>query len=211
MDAVIKADKLVKRFGRHKVLDHVSFEALPSTMVGIVGENGSGKTTLLKIIAGALAPDEGEIAIHGALGYCPQQAVLNESLTVLQHLEYFMAAYRLTNIDYAMDLVERLSYHEYLDRPVRELSGGTQQKLNLTLALMHRPALLLLDEPYQGFDWDTYLRFWKLSDELRNDGCCLLIISHLIFDKTRFDSIYQLHDGHLRPENTISALTEASV
>ncbi len=82
-------------------------------------------------------------------------------------------------------------------RTVATLSGGTKQKLNLTLALMHNPRVLLLDEPYQGFDWETYLRFWDLAAELRARGCAVLIISHLLFDQQRFDALYQLHDGRL--------------
>jgi ABC-type multidrug transport system ATPase subunit len=81
---------------------------------------------------------------------------------------------------------------------VNTLSGGTQQKLNLTLALMHGPRLLLLDEPYQGFDWETYLRFWDLAAELRARGCGVLIISHLVFEQHRFDTLYQLRDGRMQ-------------
>jgi ABC-type multidrug transport system ATPase subunit len=124
--------------------------------------------------------------------------VLNESLSVAQHLDYFRAAYRLTDLGYADNLIDRLAYRQYYDTPIRELSGGTQQKLNLTLALMHRPAVLLLDEPYQGFDWETYLHFWELAGELRTQGCCLIVISHLLFEQERFDVIYQLRRGQLQ-------------
>ncbi len=80
---------------------------------------------------------------------------------------------------------------------ISTLSGGTKQKLNLILALMHEPAVLLLDEPYQGFDWETYLRFWELAEELRARGRAVLVISHLLFDQKRFDALYRLHDGAL--------------
>ena len=139
--------------------------------------------------------------IKGELGYCPQQVILNETLTVSQHLEYFAAAYRLKDLEYAQGLVGRLGFLEYIDRRVDELSGGTQQKLNLTIALMHHPAILLLDEPYQGFDWDTYLKFWDLADGLRKEGCCLIVISHLLFERNRFDSIYKLSEGRLSLES----------
>jgi ABC-2 type transport system ATP-binding protein len=206
-EPIISSSGIIKRYGRHHILNGVSFEAFGSTMVGIVGENGSGKTTLLGILAGDLIPDSGKITVNGRIGYCPQQAVLNQSLTVTQHLEFFQAAYRVSDLKYAQSLVKRLAYEEYLNRPVRELSGGTQQKLNLTIALMHHPSLLLLDEPYQGFDWETYLRFWDIAEELRAQGSCLLVISHLIFDKTRFDHIYEMSGGllHLQPKASAAA------
>jgi ABC-type multidrug transport system ATPase subunit len=189
--------KAYGHFGRHQVLRNISFTVQPGTLVGIVGENGAGKSTLLNILAGALRPDRGQVSMQGTLGYCPQDVILNESLTVEQHLQYFRAAYGLANVQRAEELVERLAYRQYHRALVSTLSGGTKQKLNLTLALMHDPRVLLLDEPYQGFDWETYLRFWDLAAELRARGCAVLIISHLLFDQQRFDALYQLHDGVL--------------
>jgi ABC-type multidrug transport system ATPase subunit len=141
----------------------------------------------------------GEVTIAGALGYCPQAVVLNDALTVDQHLDYFRAAYRIGDFDRAGEQIARLGYEQYRRTPVGALSGGTRQKLNLTLALMHDPAVLLLDEPYQGFDWETYLRFWELAAEQRASGRAVLVISHLLFDQQRFDAIYQLAGGTLQP------------
>jgi ABC-2 type transport system ATP-binding protein len=190
--------KAYGRFGRHPVLRDITFDVRPGTLVGIVGENGAGKSTLLKILAGELRPDRGRVEMEGALGYCPQDVILNDELTVSQHLDYFAAAYGIRDLHRADELVERLAYQQYQDAVVKALSGGTQQKLNLTLALMHDPRVLLLDEPYQGFDWETYLCFWDLATELRNRGCAVLIISHLLFDQRRFDAIYQLQRGMLQ-------------
>jgi ABC-2 type transport system ATP-binding protein len=177
------------------VLQGVSFEVAPGTLVGIVGENGAGKSTLLKILAGELRPNRGRVVRHGELGYCPQQVILHDGLTVNQHLDYFRAAYDIDDLRGAGELIERLGYTRYRTAVVRTLSGGIKQKLNLTLALMHRPQVLLLDEPYQGFDWETYLRFWDLTGELRAQGCALLVISHLFFEQQRFDEIYHLEQG----------------
>ena len=199
-DDSISVRGVSKRFGRSSVLIDVTFSSKPGELVGIVGENGAGKTTLLKILAGLLPPTKGEILVKGRVGYCPQQVMLNEALTVRQHLQYFAAAYHLPDFGYGEGLVGRLGYETYLDRRVAELSGGTQQKLNLTLSLMQRPTVLLLDEPYQGFDWETYLRFWSLAEELRAGGATLVIISHLVFDKAKFTAIYDLRGGVLKPE-----------
>ncbi len=188
---ILSVQDIEKSFGRHKVLQGVSLEVTPGTLVGIVGENGAGKSTLLKILAGELRPNRGQIFRRGALGYCPQQVLLHNSLTVNQHLDYFRAAYGIRDLRCAEELIERLGYTRYRTSVVGTLSGGTKQKLNLTLALMHRPQVLLLDEPYQGFDWETYLHFWDLTDELRAQGCAVLVISHLFFEQQRFDELYQ--------------------
>lgn len=196
-ECVLCVRDIEKSFGRHQVLQGVSFEVTPGTLVGIVGENGAGKSTLLKILAGELQPNGGQIVRRGTLGYCPQQVILHEDLTVNQHLDYFRAAYGIEDLRCAGELVEQLGYTTYRASVVRTLSGGTKQKLNLTLALMHRPQVLLLDEPYQGFDWETYLRFWAMADQLRTQGCALLVISHLFFEQQRFDILYQLQQGRL--------------
>ena len=196
-EPVLRVQQLHKAYGRHKVLQGIDFSVEPGTLVGIVGENGAGKSTLLKILAGELRPNRGQVFRRGALGYCPQQVILNPALTVNQHLDYFRAAYNLADLKRAEALIERLGYQQYRGSVVSTLSGGTQQKVNLTLALMHHPTVLLLDEPYQGFDWDTYLRFWDLTSELLTQGCAVVIISHLFFEQKRFDVLYQLQQGRL--------------
>ena len=188
-----------KSYGRHTVLRGISFSLSAGTLVGIVGENGSGKSTLLRILAGELKPSGGEVYRHGSLGYCPQTVIVNDALTVQQHLDYFRAAYDLAGLGRANELLHRLNYAQYRNATVGTLSGGTKQKLNLTIAAMHDPDVLLLDEPYQGFDWETYLHFWDLAEEMRDRGHTVLVISHLIFDETRFDEIYQLADGRICP------------
>jgi ABC-type multidrug transport system ATPase subunit len=187
----------MKSYGHRAVLRGIDLAVTPGLLVGIVGENGAGKSTLLRILAGELAPSSGSVQLRGALGYCPQTVILNEALSVAQHLAFFGAAYRLPTLNRADELLARLQFQDYRQALVGTLSGGTKQKLNLTLALLHDPAVLLLDEPYQGFDWDTYLRYWELATDLRARGCAMVVISHLFVDRTRFDALYQLKDGAL--------------
>lgn len=194
---VLKTDDIQKRYRSNHVLRGVDIEVGPGKLVGIVGENGSGKSTLLKILAGELKASEGEVRVNGSIGYCPQQPVVNESLTVAEHLNYFKEAYRLQNTDYADHLVNELHFRKFMNEEAGNLSGGTRQKLNLTLALMHQPAVLLLDEPYQGFDWETYLHFWEVVEELKRGGKTILVISHLIFEQKKFDHILHLKDGRI--------------
>ncbi|MFD3683578.1 ABC transporter ATP-binding protein [Nocardiopsis sp. NPDC058631] len=184
-----------KSYGHHRVLGGADLELPPGCLGGVVGENGSGKSTLLRILAGQLAPDRGTVTYAERLGYCPQNTVLNPSFTVQQHLRFFQVAYDLPNLTLAHELMDLLSFTEYRHHRVGTLSGGTRHKLNLTLALMHDPPLLLLDEPYQGFDWDTYERFWGLAARLRDRGRSVLVVSHTAFDTTRFDRLWRLEQG----------------
>lgn len=181
-----------------QVLRGADLDLRPGEVVGLVGENGSGKSTLMKILVGALRPDSGRISHAGVVGFCPQQPVLYERLTCDEHFELFGRAYGMGETDVAAsrdDLYETLGFANWRDAIVEELSGGTRAKLNLALALLPDPDLLLLDEPYAGFDWDTYQRFWRLTQERRDAGGSLLIISHFVTDVERFDRIYDLADG----------------
>ncbi|MGW2370270.1 ABC transporter ATP-binding protein [Streptomyces sp. NPDC001667] len=186
-----------KSYGSRHVLRGVSLALEPGTLAGVVGENGAGKTTLLRALCGQIATDSGDIVHEGAIGYCPQATVLNDFLTVDQHVRYFQTAYGLEHANRAEELIEELRFAEYRRTRVDELSGGTRQKLNLTLALMHDPHVLMLDEPYQGFDWETYLRFWDVAAVLRDRGRCIVVVSHLAWDSERLDCLYRLREGAL--------------
>ena len=167
-------------------------------VVGLVGENGSGKSTLMKILVGALSADAGTVEVSGRIGYCPQEPVLYERLTCDEHLELFGVAYGLDEQavnDAADALYSTLGFDRWRKSQVAELSGGTRAKLNLAIALLADPEVLLLDEPYAGFDLDTYLRFWDLTAERRASGRSVVVISHFVADQERFDRIVQLRDG----------------
>lgn len=198
--AVMEVCGVHHAYRRRVVLGGVSLQLRSGVLAGIVGENGAGKTTLLKILSGELRPLSGTIRHSGKFGYCPQAAVLNDALTVRQHLQFFETAYGLKDLRRAEEVMERLHFHEYADELAGTLSGGTRQKLNLTLALMHDPQVLLLDEPYQGFDWETYQRFWDLAASLRECGRSVLVVSHLAYDTDRLDELWRLDGGLLQQQ-----------
>ncbi len=183
---------------RVDVLRGASLEVGAGELVGLVGENGSGKSTLMQIIVGLVGRDAGRVEQPARLGYCPQLPMLWDKLTVDEHFELFARAYGLD--EEARDrsvaaLLEELQFARYRGYRVEALSGGTRQKLNLALALMHEPELLLLDEPYSGFDWETYVHFWEMSERRRDDGMAILIVSHLLTERQRLDRVYELVDG----------------
>lgn len=167
-------------------------------VVGLVGENGSGKSTLMKILVGDLAADEGQVVISGSMGYCPQEPVLYERLTCDEHLELYGVAYGMTEhaVHSATDvLYDTLGFGRWRATRAEQLSGGTRAKLNISLALLADPDVLLLDEPYSGFDWDTYEKFWDITAARRTAGRSVLVISHFVADRERFDRIVELRDG----------------
>ena len=203
-EPLLQAERIAKAFGKHSVLKDVSFEMRHGEIAGIVGENGAGKSTFLKILMGLLAPGAGKVVARGTVGYCPQEAVAFETLTVYENFQYFATAYGLRRNGTAgsweaakNDLLDYFNFGRYENRLVSELSGGTKQKLNLSLALLHAPDILILDEPYSGFDWETYLRFWEYTEKLRFESKSILIVSHLVNDRTKFDNLYALKEGRL--------------
>jgi ABC-type multidrug transport system ATPase subunit len=184
------------------VLLGVDLALYPGEVVGLVGENGSGKSTLMKILVGALAADAGSVARAGRLGYCPQEPQVYPRLTCDEHFELFGRAYGLdrgVERSARQALYDALGFTRYARTRVGELSGGTLAKLNLGLALLPDPELLLLDEPYAGFDWDTYQKFWTLVAQRRAAGRTVLVISHFVVDEDRFDRIIELRDGTAVP------------
>jgi ABC-type multidrug transport system ATPase subunit len=183
------------------VLRGVDLAMRPGEVVGLVGENGAGKSTLMKILVGQLAADAGFVTVAGRLGYCPQEPVLYERLTCDEHFELFGHAYGMTaqlERRSRRQLYEDLGFARYASSRVDQLSGGTRAKLNLGLALLADPEVLLLDEPYAGFDWDTYQRFWLLVADRRASGRSVLVVSHFVADEERFDRIVELRDGLVR-------------
>ena len=182
------------------VLRGVALTLMPGEAVGLVGENGSGKSTLMRILAGALSPDSGAVSRRGHLGYCPQEPLLYDRLTCDEHFDLFAHAYGLSaevERPARAAIYDELGFARYATTRVDHLSGGTRAKLNLGLALIADPGVLLLDEPYAGFDWDTYQRFWSLVARRRAAGRSVLIISHFVNDVDRFDRILDLRDGVL--------------
>jgi ABC-2 type transport system ATP-binding protein len=193
--ARLDASAIGKRFGRKVVLDDASVSVRAGEAVALVGENGAGKSTLLRICAGLIAPDSGDVAAYGRVGYCPQAPGLVELLTTDEHFALFAAGLGLTREQAARDgrgLLSELAFPIDDQSQARHLSGGARQKLNLALALLGDARVLLLDEPYQGFDHGSYVSFWQHVARWRAEARAVLIVTHLLADTALVDRVIEL-------------------
>jgi len=184
-----------KSYRRSQVLRDVDLSAAPGEVVALTGENGAGKSTLLRICAGLLRPDSGTVTVTGHTGYCPQSPGLFELLTAEEHLVMFgrgVGLSRATSIDRGRRLLDGFGFPAGKPLATRDMSGGTRQKLNLALAVLADPALLLLDEPYQGFDRGTYVNFWDHCDVWRRQGKAVVVVTHMLAELGRVDRVVEL-------------------
>jgi len=163
---LLEAEGISKRFGRREVLRSVDLRLTGGELVGVVGENGSGKSTLLKILVGLLPPTARTVTPNNRTGYCPQDTLAFEQLTVRENFRYFATACGLDPhkedkgwVRTMNHLLDRFHFKQDADSLVSSLSGGTKQKPNLGITLLCLPELIILDEPYAGFDWETHLFF----------------------------------------------------
>jgi ABC-type multidrug transport system ATPase subunit len=198
--ALLTARGLEKRYGSRPVLRGVDLRVDPGERLAIVGENGCGKSTLLRLLAGFEAPDAGSVTRRQPCGYSPQEQVLHPYLTPDEHFQLHGRALGLTGAALATrteQVLQGLGFLGDRHRLVRTLSGGTRQKLNLGIALLGDPSLLLLDEPYTGFDQRSYDRLWRWLDEARVRGQAAVVVSHLVLEGARFDRMLHLREGRL--------------
>ncbi len=193
--SLLAAEGIAKSYGRTTVLDGVCLSVGAGEIVALTGENGAGKSTLVRICAGLVRPDAGRVAIDGGIGYCPQAPGLFELLTADEHLIMFGRGAGLSREE---ALVRGHALLAEFGFPVgrrvvsSHMSGGTQQKLNLVLALLGGPQVLLLDEPYQGFDRGTYVNFWDHCARWRSEGKAVLVVTHVLAELDRADRVVEL-------------------
>jgi ABC-type multidrug transport system ATPase subunit len=197
----LRAAGIRKRFGSTTVLDGANLVVEAGEVVALTGENGAGKTTLLRICAGIIAADAGRVQVGGAIGYCPQIPGVFELLTADDHLVMFGRGAGLGRDEAIQRGRAILAEFDFTAAPraaTRDLSGGTRQKLNLALALLGDPSLLLLDEPYQGFDHGTYLNFWDHCDRWKREGRAVVVVTHMLAELGRADRVVELRPAGAR-------------
>ena len=193
-DVTLEASAIVKRIKKRLVLDGADMVLSRGEVIGLVGENGAGKTSLLRICAGLLDPDGGSVHRRGRIGYCPQHPALFELLTASEHLALFGRALGLDRTAALREggaILAEFGFREH-HTLAKALSGGSRQKLNLSLALLGNPDVLLLDEPYQGFDHGTYIDFWDHVDRWRERGTAVAVVTHMLTELWRVDRVVEL-------------------
>jgi ABC-type multidrug transport system ATPase subunit len=187
-------DGVRKSYRRRVVLDGVHVAVAAGEVLALVGPNGAGKSTLLRICAGLETPDAGTVTVVGRLGYCPQEPALVDLLRADEHFDLVGAG---RGMDRASARRAGRELARALDwvpdhRPVGDLSGGTRQKLNVVLAAMGTPSVLLLDEPYQGFDGGAFLDFWEQVWHWRDAGAAVVVVTHRPEQLKRVDHVLEL-------------------
>lgn len=181
---------VTKRYGKLIANNDISFHVNDGQIAILLGPNGAGKSTIIKCIAGLLR-FQGDIDIDGChnksveakrlLGYIPEMPAVYDLLTVGEHLEFIARAYELDNWqDYAASLLSRFELDDKKDKLGKELSKGMQQKLSICCALLHRPKVVIFDEPLVGLDPHAIKELKEMFVELKNEGASLLISTHMI-------------------------------
>ena len=192
---VLRLRDVSARRGRRTVLSGINLTIHRGEVVAVVGANGAGKSTLLQLCAGLLRANGGRIERTPNFGYAPQLDSLAPLLTVDEHLRLFGSARGIRqgrSVSTGHRLLTRLGWTARGDQTAGTLSGGTQQKLNVALAQLDAPDLLLLDEPYQGLDALAYEDLWALISAWRASGAGVLLVTHLLRDVDLVDRVVEL-------------------
>jgi ABC-2 type transport system ATP-binding protein len=207
---VIVIDRLRKDFGPVEALKSVSLVVKRGEIFGLLGSNGAGKTTLIKTLVGALRPTEGRVAVFGLdpikdgpavrrrIGYMPQAPALYEDLSPRENIRFFGRPHGLSDSEGRID--EVLTFIDLRSRerdPVFGFSGGMKQRVSLACALVHRPDVLLLDEPTAGVDPRLREAFWRHFQALASAGATLLVSTHQMDEVLHCDRVAVLRDGQV--------------
>jgi len=214
---LIVASHLRKAFGETQAVDDLSLQVREGEIYGLVGPDGAGKTTTIRLLCGALKPDEGEVSVGGfsvrtqverareQLGYLSQRFSLYEDLTVMENLRFFAEVRGLSASNWksrAKDILEFVGLAPFADRHAGDLSGGMKQKLGLATALVHRPKVLLLDEPTSGVDPVTRQDFWQLLIRLvTEEGVSVLVSTPYMDEAVRCTYVGFMQAGRLVVED----------
>jgi ABC-2 type transport system ATP-binding protein len=222
--SLLKVAQLSKSFGTVRAVDSVSFEVRAGEIYGLLGPNGAGKTTSISMISGLLKPDAGEIFIAGnsfaadpqkakrIMGVVPQELAIYEELSGRENLEFWGRMAGLSAGDAKMrtgELLEALTLADRAGEPVKNYSGGMKRRINLGCALLHRPQLLLLDEPTVGIDPQARLNILEFIRNLRATGTAILYTTHYLEEAENLCSRIGIIDhGRVLAEGTLNELRE---
>lgn len=224
MDAIV-AERITKHFKETVALNDVSFTIGENELFGFIGPDGAGKTTLFRLIASLMLPNSGSLKVleldpvtefkelRKKLGYMPGKFSLYQDLTVEENLDFYATIFG-TTIEENYDLIKDIYSHiePFKTRPAGKLSGGMKQKLALSCALIHKPELLILDEPTTGVDAVSRKEFWQMLKNLQKQGITVVVSTPYMDEAALCDRVALIQKGSLlsvdTPENIISSFSK---
>lgn len=222
-EIVIQADKLTKKFGEFTAVDHISFEVRQGEIFGFLGANGAGKTTAMKMLIGISSPTEGGASVAGfdiaaqseevkkRIGYMSQKFSLYEDIPVIENIRFFGGIYGLRRAalkEKSQQLLDTLEMGPYAKTLVKDLPLGWKQKLAFSIAILHEPKIVFLDEPTGGVDPITRRKFWELIYAAAARGITVFVTTHYMDEAEYCDRISIMVDGKIAAMDTPKALKE---
>jgi ABC-2 type transport system ATP-binding protein len=223
MEPVIKTEKLTKRFGSFIAANEITFEVFPGEIFGFLGANGAGKTTAMRMLCGLSTPSSGKATVAGFdvyrqtgeikanIGYMSQKFSLYEDLTVSENIRFFAGIYGLTNKEIkekSEALVLQLGLEKETKKLVGSLPLGWKQKLAFSVAVLHRPAIVFLDEPTGGVDPVTRRQFWELIYDASEKGVTVFVTTHYMDEAEYCNRVSIMVDGNIKALDTPLKLKE---
>ena len=211
----IHASNITKRYGEKTALDDISFDVAKGELFGFIGPDGAGKTTLFRLITSLLIPDKGSLTVEGLdtvkdyiklrkiLGYMPGRFSLYQDLTVEENLKFFAGIFKTTpeaNYELVKDIYSQIE--PFKNRKAGKLSGGMKQKLALSCALIHKPEVLVLDEPTTGVDAVSRIEFWEMLGRLRLSGITIVVSTPYMDEASRCDRVALIQNGKIMSIDT---------
>ncbi|MBT3188746.1 MAG: ABC transporter ATP-binding protein [Anaerolineae bacterium] len=220
--AIITHD-LTRRFGEFVAVDHISFQVNQGEVIGYLGPNGSGKTTTIRMLLGLLKPSEGHATVLGydafrqteevraRAGYMSQKFALYDDLTVWENIEFYGGVYGVRDKKLLNATLERVGLIGYERENTGSLSAGWRQRLALSIALVHKPKLLFLDEPTSGVDPNARRVFWDLIYDLANEGTTVFVTTHYMDEAEYCERVGIMRDGKLLAMDNPAILKEETL
>ena len=222
-NAMIRAENLTRKFGDFTAVDHISFEVSQGEIFGFLGANGAGKTTAMRMLTGLLAPTEGNARVAGfdvaedveqvkkQIGYMSQKFSLYEDLTVRENIRLYGGIYGLSDKEISQkinQLIEMLGMQKLQEKMISSLPLGWKQKLAFSVALIHEPEIVFLDEPTGGVDPITRRQFWEQIYKVADEGTTVFVTTHYMDEAEYCDRVSIMVDGRIDALDTPVGLKE---
>ncbi len=219
--SIIEVENLTKRFGDFKAVDAISLDVKQGEIFGFLGANGAGKTTAMKMLSGLLSPTSGKATVAGfdvfrqqdqikrSIGYMSQRFSLYDDLTIKENIRFYGGIYGLKRRQWKEKgerLIKRLGLDEVEGKLLKDLPLGWKQKLAFSIAILHDPKIVFLDEPTGGVDPITRRQFWEMIYEAAHEGITVFVTTHYMDEAEYCDRISMMVDGRVEAFDTPEGL-----